>query len=94
MAMQSAWLIARAVLDEGEGIFSSSGRDRAGAAYTAAWNRFFAARVRAAALFAHVALRPQLGRRLVPVIERFPRLLTFGAQLSGKARQVVPVTGT
>jgi flavin-dependent dehydrogenase len=94
MAMQSAWLIARAVLDEGQGIFSTSGRARAGAAYTAAWNRFFATRVRAAALFAHVALRPQLGRRLVPVIARFPRLLTFGAQLSGKTRQVVPVTGT
>jgi flavin-dependent dehydrogenase len=92
MAMQSAWLIARAVLDEGEGIFSSSGRDRPGATYTAAWNRFFAARVRAAALFAHVALRPQIGRRLLPVIERFPQLLTLGAQLSGKTRQVVPAS--
>jgi menaquinone-9 beta-reductase len=94
MAMQSAWLIARAVLDRGEGVLSRSAVDRAGAAYAAAWNGFFAARVRAAALFAHVALRPKLGLRVLTLIERFPTLLTLGAQWSGKTRQVVPVTVT
>jgi flavin-dependent dehydrogenase len=89
MAMQSGWLIARAVLDGREPL-TRGGRDRAGAAYAAAWKRSFAARLRAAALFAQVALRPRFGRRLLPIIERFPRVLTFGAKLSGKARQVVP----
>ncbi len=93
MAMQSGWLIARAVLD-GRETLSRGGRDRAGAAYAAAWKRSFAARLRAAALFAQVVLRPQVGTRLLPIIERFPRVLTFGAELSGKTRQVVSVAGT
>ena len=38
---------------------------------------------------AQVAMRPGKTRPLLPVIRRFPALLTLGARLSGKTRQVV-----
>ena len=63
----------------------------AGRICTAEWNRNFATRVRAAALFAHLAMRPALaGHLLLPAVEAWPRLLTLGAWLSGKSLQVVP----
>jgi menaquinone-9 beta-reductase len=54
-----------------------------------AWARHFAPRVWAASIFAHVAMRPDKARPLLPVIRRFPGLLTLGARLSGKTTQVV-----
>jgi hypothetical protein len=51
--------------------------------------RHFAPRVWAASIFAHVAMRPDKARPLLPVIRRFPGLLTLGARLSGKTTQVV-----
>jgi flavin-dependent dehydrogenase len=91
MALQSAWLLSRELIarqdDIGAGCAQEVGRD-----YAAAWQRAFSGRVRAAGMFAALALRPAIGRRLLPLIERFPRVLTYGAQLSGKIAQVVPAT--
>jgi len=43
-------------------------------------------RVQAAVLFASVAKRPHAARWLLPLVRRFPEILTLGAQLSGKTR--------
>jgi 2-polyprenyl-6-methoxyphenol hydroxylase-like FAD-dependent oxidoreductase len=88
MAMQSAWLLAGALT--GAGALTPQ-QDAAtidavavARAYRTAWRRQFTRRVRAAAFFAHLAMRPQQARPLLPILRRFPALLTWGARLSGK----------
>jgi flavin-dependent dehydrogenase len=90
MAMQSAWLLGRALIAHRDRVLAGDCR-AAGRTYAREWNRNFATRVRAAALFAHLAMRPALaGRLMLPAVAAWPRLLTLGARLSGKSLQVVP----
>ena len=86
MAMQSAWLLCRRLIAHADDVVA---RD-VGRAYSADWKRNFATRVRAASLIAHLAMRPDKTRPLLPIIKRFPGILTLGAQLSGKTKEVVP----
>jgi hypothetical protein len=90
MAMQSAWLLARHLIAGQEDL---TGRALAGIGrnYQREWMAWFATRIRAASVFAHVAMRPNAAV-LLPIVERFPGILTFGAQLSGKAKQMVAAT--
>ena len=54
------------------------------AAYEAAWRRNFSRRLRVAAMFAHLFMRP-LGARLAAItLQSAPGLLTHGARWSGK----------
>lgn len=85
MAMQSAWLLSQILQSE-------KNLDLAGYKYAKQWNRHFANRIHVAALFAQFAMRPRMVSLLLPIISRFPELLTFGARLSGKINQVVPIT--
>jgi flavin-dependent dehydrogenase len=82
MAMQAAWLLATTL---------TTAPDEASAArlYAAAWRRRFAPRIRAAALFAHLAMRPQTISLCLPVLTRLPTLLTLGASFSGKTRLTI-----
>ncbi|HEY4956305.1 MAG TPA: hypothetical protein VII31_00700, partial [Caldimonas sp.] len=50
------------------------------------WHRAFARRLRVAALFAQVAMRPALAAAAWPLARRWPGVLTVGARLSGKTR--------
>lgn len=86
MAMQSAWLLAAALTTQDAATLDPVAVAHA---YRAAWRRQFARRVRAAALFAHLAMRPQQARPLLPILRRFPAILTLGARLSGKTRDVI-----
>jgi len=88
MAMQSAWLLCeRLVRGRAEvlagGELAAIGRD-----YATAWRKQFAPRIYAAALFAHLALRPATAAAALTIIRRFPHLLTMGARWSGKANQI------
>jgi flavin-dependent dehydrogenase len=85
MAMQSAWLASRLLIARQSEALAGHGGTELAAAYAHAWKRQFAPRLRAAAIFAHGAMRPAAAASLSPLIERFPALLTFGARLSGKA---------
>jgi flavin-dependent dehydrogenase len=73
MAVQSGALLARLLI---------TGRSEA---YHAAWNRRFGLRLRAASLFAQLAMRGPTRVLARATIARFPRVLDWGAQLSGKA---------
>ena len=73
MAIQSGALLAR---------YLAAGR---GQAYAAAWNHRFGLRLRAASIFAHLAMRKPTRAMAGTVIARFPQVLDWGAQLSGKA---------
>lgn len=62
---------------------------RVGRDYARAWRRSFAGRVRLAALFAQLAMRPGASRVLLPLFTRWPGLLTLGARAGGKVRRLV-----
>jgi len=86
MAMQSAWLLCQILVEQRDAVLAGE-PSTAGRIYSQRWRRTFAGRIRAAALFAKIAMHPKadLGARLVAL---FPQLLTFGARLSGKALQL------
>ncbi|WP_210544768.1 hypothetical protein [Rhodoferax sp. PAMC 29310] len=54
--------------------------------YEAQWRHAFAARLRLAALFAHVAMRPVLAKPVLALMLRWPALLTLVAGWGGKTR--------
>ena len=89
MAMQSAWLLCRRLIARPDGVASPSALANIGRAYAADWDAAFALRLRAAALFATIAARPAAAGLAMPLLRRFPEILTFGAQLSGKTRTLV-----
>jgi len=91
MALQSAWLLcaqleaARPGRDAGaRAAWQRSARQH----YTAAWRRRFVPRLRLAAGFAHLAMRPAGATALMATLKRFPNLLTRGAVWSGKVSTV------
>ena len=91
MAIQSAWLLCEHLAVRNEGALTA-GMPEALAAiardYERSWRRNFATRIHAAALFAHLAMRPAAARWLVASAKRAPALLTYGARWSGKAQSL------
>lgn len=59
----------------------------AGSAYSRAWRSNFATRLRFAAVCAQLAMRPRAAAPLLPLLQRWPGLLTHGARIAGKVRQ-------
>lgn len=91
MAMQSAWLLSQSLIAHQKDILAGKGFNEAGAEYTKQWHQHFASRIQAAALFARLAMMPSWTVSLMgPVLKQFPSILTLGAKLSGKDKQVVP----
>jgi hypothetical protein len=88
MAMQSAWLLCRRLIGAGEPTIASPAIAEVGCHYAADWKAAFALRIRAASVLAHAAMWPKASRAL-PLVERFPAILTWGARLSGKTTQLV-----
>jgi flavin-dependent dehydrogenase len=88
MAMQSGWLLAQSLLSQAS--MSRQELESVGYLYSKKWRAQFSNRIRAAALFTQMTTRPQTMSLVLPLVERFPKLLTFGATLSGKAKELVP----
>ena len=90
MALQSSFVLAALIGPERAGLVATASaaeaQRRALAEYEALWRRRFARRLRVAAAFAHVAMRPALARAAWPLVRRWPRVLTEGARLSDKTR--------
>lgn len=88
MGMQSAWLLCARLLEPGlEGDGSRLGTPWQYAVhrrYVADWHRHFARRLRLAATLAHLAMRPAWTSPLLPLLGRWPGLMTHGARLGGK----------
>jgi flavin-dependent dehydrogenase len=88
MALQSAALLCSHLLGQRAGsavpgLAAQAGLQRA---YVAAWRRQFVPRLRLAAVFAHLAMRPRTSAALVRLAQLWPRLLTQGARWGGKVR--------
>jgi menaquinone-9 beta-reductase len=80
MAIQSAFLLCERLI---------GGVGDIGVGYAAAWRRAFASRIRLAAVYAHIAMNPTLQRMVVPLLKRWPALISAGARWGGKARCAV-----
>lgn len=89
IAMQSAWLLVEELVEQRAALAAPDGRRELAKRYARRWHSAFAGRIRAAAAFAHWAMRPAAVAASLPVLRRFPAILSWGAGLSGKARQVV-----
>jgi 2-polyprenyl-6-methoxyphenol hydroxylase-like FAD-dependent oxidoreductase len=94
MAMQSAWLLCERLIarsdelragdSQAERTISAAGRD-----YAASWRHSFTTRIRLAAAFAHLAMRPGASIGLLPLLQRWPGMLTAGARAGSKVKLVV-----
>jgi 2-polyprenyl-6-methoxyphenol hydroxylase-like FAD-dependent oxidoreductase len=84
MAIQSAFLLCERL---------RAGSGNPGSDYARAWRRAFAPRIRLAALYAHIAMSPIANRLALPVLRRWPRLLSLGARWGGKVRCVANPRG-
>jgi menaquinone-9 beta-reductase len=87
MAMQSAWLLGRALTARQEDL--GHALPTIGRRYAAEWRTWFAPRIYAASVFAHAAMNRNAAALGLPILRQFPGILTFGAQLSGKAKEMV-----
>lgn len=92
MAMQSAWLLSANLLTEkrhreviGDPAWHRNVRHR----YQAEWRQHFIPRLRLAAIFAHLAMRPSVSAPLVTMLGFVPAVLTYGATVCGKIRCAV-----
>jgi flavin-dependent dehydrogenase len=88
MAMQSAWLLCRRLIADQNAVASGEFTG-IGMAYSRDWKRAFVPRIRAAAAFAQIAMRPNAFAGALPILQSFPKILTWGAQLSGKSTRLV-----
>ncbi len=90
MALQSAFVLAALIGPARARLVGAAtaheAQRHALAAYEAIWRRRFTRRLRVAAVFAHVAMRPALARVAWPLARRWPGILTLGARLSDKTR--------
>jgi flavin-dependent dehydrogenase len=88
MAMQSSWLLFRRLTRERDALLGGASQATLARAYTRDWRRHFAARVRWAAVLAHLAMREDRARPLLPLLRAAPSLLTILARLGGKVRSL------
>ncbi|MBC7715455.1 MAG: FAD-dependent monooxygenase [Pseudorhodobacter sp.] len=93
MALQSAWMLSAELLGSKVGaqlpevqVPSADTQALMARRYAIQWRREFSPRMRLAAAFAHVAMRPALSRWLLWAAKLQPGLLTWGARLGGKVR--------
>jgi flavin-dependent dehydrogenase len=89
MALQAAGLLARQLIARQDEAPNTHALRSIAMHYDADWRAGFSARIQAAAVFAHLAMRPAAVGALLPILKQFPRVLTLGARLSGKATEVV-----
>jgi flavin-dependent dehydrogenase len=88
MALQSAALLCSHLLSHRgtSAVSDAAVQAELQRAYAASWRRQFAPRLRLAAVFAHLAMRPRSAEALVKLARAWPRLLTQGARWGGKVR--------
>jgi menaquinone-9 beta-reductase len=92
MALQSAWLLCAELLQAGRPPQrgETAVQHEIAHRYAAQWRHHFLTRLRLAASFSHVLMRPQLALPLVKVVQTWPGLMTLGARWGGKVRCAVP----
>lgn len=88
MAIQSAWLLSRRLIAAGPDAAGSRAGAEIGRAYAAEWRRVFAFRLRASIVLMSLLTGPGAAAIAGPIVRAFPSILTFGARLAGKVREL------
>ena len=89
MAIQSAWLLCARLAGSQpphSRLSSRAWQREVGEQYTAEWRKHFAPRLRLAAAFANLAMRPALSSPLLALLRQWPSFMTQGARWGGKVR--------
>ncbi len=86
MALQSAKLLVKHLTQQRASEINETRAKLLQHGYARAWHRHFAPRLRIAALYAHLAMRPKISAPLSELLRRWPGLLTQAARIAGKAR--------
>jgi flavin-dependent dehydrogenase len=86
MALQSAWLLCVHLLNSKKD--DKAWQREVGRSYATQWRQQFVPRMRLAATFAHLAMRPASAASLMALANIWPGLLTLGARLGGKVHNV------
>jgi 2-polyprenyl-6-methoxyphenol hydroxylase-like FAD-dependent oxidoreductase len=89
MALQSAFLLAGYLIKQPARAIDATRALEIHQAYRSAWRCAFAARLRLAAVFAHIAMRPALSLPATGLLGNCPRVLTAAAHFAGKASKPV-----
>ena len=79
MAIQSAFLLCERLVDGTHDATS----------YATAWRRAFASRIRLASIYSHIAMSPLASRAVLPLLKRWPQLLSICARWGGKAHRAI-----
>lgn len=87
MALQSAGLLARRLLQQAPGAIDARCAADLNRRYAADWRSAFAVRLRLAAAYAQLAMRPALAAPTAALLLRWPALMTRAAYFAGKARR-------
>jgi len=87
MALQSAFLLAGYLMAQPAHAIDATRALEIHRAYRSAWCNAFALRLRLAAIYAQVAMRPVLSVAVTRLLRNCPQLLTAAAHLAGKARK-------
>jgi flavin-dependent dehydrogenase len=95
MALQSAAMLCSLLLSPpgATAVPDASAQFALQRRYATAWRKAFAPRLRLAAVFAHLAMRPRSATALMSAVRIWPGLLTLGARWGGKVR-LANSTGT
>jgi flavin-dependent dehydrogenase len=91
MAIQSAWLLCEHLVARKDAALAADARDALaaiGCDYERSWRKNFVTRIHAAALFAHLCMRPATAKLVVALLKRAPTILTLGARWSGKTQSL------
>jgi flavin-dependent dehydrogenase len=86
MALQSSALLVDILMHPPSAKIDERSAARHQEAYERAWRSAFVPRLRLAAFYGHVAMRPALAHPAREILRRWPTLLTHAAGLAGKAR--------
>jgi menaquinone-9 beta-reductase len=89
MALQSAYLLTGYLTKQPADAIDANRMRAIHQAYRSAWRAAFAVRLRLAAIFAHIAMRPVLSSPVTRLLRAYPQVLTAAAHLAGKARNPV-----
>ncbi len=89
MALQSARLLTDLLKQQPAAALDERSATTLNRCYAHAWRQHFMPRLRLAAIFAHVTMRPMLSEPVTGVLRRWPRLLTAAARFTGKARNPI-----
>lgn len=86
IAIQSAMLAANILAPYHDDIEDACLQARLQASYAKVWRQHFARRIHLSTVFAHAAMRPGMVSRVLPILVRYPALLSQFAHWCGKVK--------